>query len=84
MQVFKLLSVEHRQLEKVLVGGGLKFGRVCHYYLGVFYASVNLVDDDIIEHSGRGIFALHVEVHVGNAVVEYAFGNFERRRCALH
>ena len=45
---------------------------------------VGLVDDDIVEHAGLGIFLLYIKVDIGDAVVEDAFGDFHRRLAFAH
>ena len=51
---------------------------------GVFVASSHAVDHDTIQHTRLEVFLLHVEIGVGDAVVEDAFRYFQLRALLLH
>ena len=79
LQVFELLTVPEVELEVHLVGRNLHASGVGQHDLCPIEALVGFVDDNLIKHSGFGIFLLHIQVDVGHTAIEHAFGNFNRR-----
>ena len=66
------------------VGGHRHMSGIGQHNLCLVESLVGLVDDDIVEHAGLGIFLLYIKVDIGDAVVEDAFGDFHRRLAFAH
>ena len=68
----------------LLLGGRLKHARVGEDDGCIIVTVGHLVDHDAIEHAGVQVFVLHVDVALGDAVVENALGNLQLRTLLLH
>ena len=82
--ILKPLSAVEIEQQVFLLRRRLQHSRVGEDDGGIFIAVGHLVDHDAVEHACLQVFFLHIDVALGDAVIEDALGNFEFRTLLLH
>ena len=78
-EALKLFAGPEGEAEVELVGRHFEAGGVGQHDLCAVETLVGLVDDGVVEHPRLGVLPFHVDVGVGDTVVEDALGDLHRR-----
>ena len=84
LHVLEPLSAPQREQQVLLLGRRLHHARVGQNDGGVLVALGHAVNHDAVQLARVHVFLLHVDVAVGDSVVEHALGNFQFGALLLH
>ena len=84
LQVLELLPLIEVQQQVHLVMGGLQSARIRQDDVRLVHSVLQVVDDDIVEHTCVLVLLLYIQVDVLDAVIKYPFGNLQFWRFHLH